>query len=230
MQETYRERDTYLARYNALLTKALHLLDHGFNARLEKMSPDIARQIAATKSESARHALAFGRFEEMITDTYSLLPNIQRIVHCAYDDYGRPVESASDTGVYATSASNMFRTFLTTRDRDLKTMTQHDLEAYQKEAKALSVETASRNYIKQSFEKVYHEDSLFFRVFGVQPTWHTSPDSAFQAIKVINTAMVHPRKFGAVGEQHTRRAADGRPAGCVQRRGVAGERVLGCRR
>lgn len=128
----------------------------------------------------------------MITDTYSLLPNIQKIVRCAYDQYGRPVESASDTGVYANSATNMFRTFLTTRDRDLKAMTQHDLEEYQKEAKARSVETASRNYIKQSFEKVYHEDGLFFKVFGVEPTWHTSPDSAFQAVKVINTAMVHP--------------------------------------
>ncbi|KND93008.1 Conserved oligomeric Golgi complex subunit 3 [Tolypocladium ophioglossoides CBS 100239] len=190
--ETYRERDTYLARYNALLTKALHLLDHGFTTRLEKLSPEIGRQIAATKSESARHALAFGRFGEMITDTYSLLPNIQKIVRCAYDQYGRPAESASDTGVYAISATNMFRTFLTARDRDLKTMTQHDLEEYQKEAKVLSAETASRNYIKQSFEKVFHEDGLFFKVFGVEPTWHTSPDSAFQAVRVIHTAMVHP--------------------------------------
>ncbi|OAQ92801.1 golgi complex component Cog3 [Purpureocillium lilacinum] len=190
--DTYRERDSYLARYSALLTKALHLLDHGFTARLEKVSPEISRQIAATKSDSTRHALAYGRFEEMITDSYSLLPNIQQVVHRAYDHYGQPVESTSDTGVYANTASNMFRAYLTTRDRDLKLMTQHDLEEYQKETKSLSVVTATRNFVKQTFEKVYNEDGLFSKVFDIEPMWHNSPDSAFQAIKAINTTMVHP--------------------------------------
>ncbi|KAJ6441155.1 Sec34-like family protein [Purpureocillium lavendulum] len=190
--DTYRERDSYLARYNALLTKALHLLDHGFTARLEKVSPEVARQIAATKSESARHALAYGRFGEMISDSYSLLPNIQLVVHRAHDHYGRPVESTSDTSVYANAAATMFRAFLTTRDRDLKLMTQHDQEEYQKEIKSLSVVTATRNFIKQTFEKVYNEDGLFAKVFDIEPTWHSSPDSAFQALKAINTTMVHP--------------------------------------
>ncbi|KAL3951937.1 hypothetical protein ACCO45_013654 [Purpureocillium lilacinum] len=159
--DTYRERDSYLARYSALLTKALHLLDHGFTARLRK-------------------------------DSYSLLPNIQQVVHRAYDHYGQPVESTSDTGVYANTASNMFRAYLTTRDRDLKLMTQHDLEEYQKETKSLSVVTATRNFVKQTFEKVYNEDGLFSKVFDIEPMWHNSPDSAFQAIKAINTTMVHP--------------------------------------
>ena len=120
---TYRDRDTYLARYNSLLTKALHLLDHGFTARLEKIMADVGRQVAATQSESARHALAYGRFEEMILDTYDLLPNIQKVIRCAYDEYGRPLQGSRDVSIYNTSASNIFRTYLTTRDRDLKPMT-----------------------------------------------------------------------------------------------------------
>lgn len=190
--ESYRERDSYLARYNALLTKALHLLDHGFTARLENVSLEIARQIAATKSESARHALAYGRFEEMMTDSYSLLPNIQKVVRCAYNQYGRPVEASSETAVYANSAANMMRTYLTTRDRDLKVMTQYDLEEYHREAKSLSVETASRNFIKLSFERLYNEDCLFLKVFGVEPAWNNSPASAFHVLKAIHTYMVHP--------------------------------------
>ncbi|KAK5995676.1 Conserved oligomeric Golgi complex subunit 3 [Cladobotryum mycophilum] len=190
--ENYRERDSYLARFNALLTKALHLLDHGFTSRLEKVSSDIARQIAATKSESARHALAYGRFEETMAESYSLLPNVQKVVRCAYDQYGQPVENTTTTSIYATASSNMFRTYLSTRDRDLKLITQHELEEYQKEVKSMSVETASRNFIKQLFEKIYHEDGLFVQMFGVEPVWSTSPDSAFQAIKAINTTMVHP--------------------------------------
>lgn len=71
-------------------------------------------------------------------------------------------------------------------------MTQHDLEEYQKETKSLSVETASRNFIKQTFEKVYTEDGLFYKVFGIEPMWSTSSNSAFQAIKAIHTTMAHP--------------------------------------
>ncbi|KAK2590743.1 Golgi transport complex subunit 3 [Conoideocrella luteorostrata] len=197
--ETYRERDTYLARYNALLTKALHLLDHGFSTRLDKWSADIARQIASTTSGSARHALAYGRFLEMVTDSYSLLPNVQKIVRRAYDQYGRPFESATEVSVYSNSATSMFRTYLTIRDRDLKTIAQHDLEEYQKAVKTVSVETASRNYVKQLFEKMYSEDTLFFKIFGVEPMWNTSPNSAFQALKNINTTIAHPGHIAPLG-------------------------------
>ncbi|KYK54738.1 Sec34-like family protein [Drechmeria coniospora] len=190
--EMYRERDSYLARYNALLTKALHLLDHGFTGRLEKVSPEIARQIAATKSESARLALAFGRFGEILLDSYSLLPNVQIVVRRAYDEHGTPVESDSDTGVYVNTAANMFRTYLTTRDRDLKALTQRDSDEFQKEAKEVAVETACRNYVKQSFEKVYNENGLFFKVFNIELMWSAAPESAFQTIAAIHTSMVHP--------------------------------------
>lgn len=197
--EDYRDRDTYLARYEALLTKALHLLDHGFTARLEKIMADIGRQIAATQSDSARHALAYGRFEEMILDSYSLVPNIQKVVRCAFDQWGRPVETSRDVSTHTTAASNMFQTYLTTRDRHLKVMTQHDLDLYKKEVKELSVETASRNFIKQCFERIYSEDNLFCRIFDVDPAWSTSPDSAMQIIKTINTTMVHPGHLSPLG-------------------------------
>lgn len=135
----------------------------------------------------------------MITDTYSLLPNIQKIVGHAYDQYGRALDSATETSVYASSATNMFRTYLTTRDRDLKPMTQRDLEEYQKGAKSLSVETASRNYVKQLFERMYNEDALFFKIFGIEAMWNTSSTSAFQALKGINTTMVHPGHIAPLG-------------------------------
>ena len=192
IQESYRDRDPYLARYNALLTKALHLLDHGFTRRLDKVSSEIARQLTSAKTESARHALAYGRFEEMLLDSYFLLPNIQKVVRRVYDHYGRPTGSVGNASIYATSASNMFHTYLTTRDRDLKQMTQHDVEEYQKDVKSHSVETATRNFIKQSFERVYNEEGLFIKVFGVEPSWSTSSDSALQALKAIHTSMAHP--------------------------------------
>ncbi|KAK3179966.1 Golgi transport complex subunit 3 [Lecanicillium sp. MT-2017a] len=190
--ENYRERDSYLARYNALLTKALHLLDHGFTSRLEKISAEISRQITATKSESTRHALAFGRYEEMILDSYSLLPNVQKVTRRVFDQYGRLDDSVRNSSVYASSALGMFRSYLTNRDRDAKVMTQHDVEEFQKEVKSLSVETASRNLVKQVFERIYNENSLFVKVFGIEPVWSTSSESVFQALKTIQTAMVHP--------------------------------------
>ncbi|KAL7797223.1 Sec34-like family domain-containing protein [Trichoderma ceciliae] len=190
--ENYRERDSYLARYSALLTKALHLLDHGFNACLEKVSGDVARQIAATKSESARHALAYGRFEEMMAESYSLLPNIRKVVRSAYHAYGQPVEASTTTSTYVNAITTIFRTYLSTRDRDLKLMTQHDTDEYQKEVKSLSIETASRNFVKQLFERIYSEDGLFTKIFNIELSWSPSPESAFQAVKLINTSMVHP--------------------------------------
>ncbi|KAK7408278.1 Golgi transport complex subunit 3 [Neonectria punicea] len=190
--ETYRDRDTYLARYNALLTKALHLLEHGYKTRLERVSPDIARQIAATKSDSARHALAYGRFQEMMLESYGLIPNIRKVVRRAYDFYGKPVESCTNFETYANTAKNIFYTHFTTRDRDLKLMTQADIEDLQKEVKSLSAETASRNFIKQCFERMYNEEGVFLSLFDVEPMFNTSPDTIFQSIKTINTTIAHP--------------------------------------
>jgi hypothetical protein len=198
-QEKYRDRDTYLARYQALLTKALHLLDHGFTTRLEKVMSEIGRQIAATQSDAARHALAYGRFEEMILESYSLVPNIQKVVRKVFDQWGRPVTSSRDLSTYTVAASNMFQVYLTTRDRHLKIMVQHDIDEYKKEVKSLSVETASRNYIKQCFEQLYNEDNLFTRLFNLEPTWSSAPESAFQTVKAVNTTMVHPGHLAPLG-------------------------------
>lgn len=164
---------------------------------------DIGRQIAGTTSESARHALAYGRFEEMMADTYSLLPNVRRVVRCAFDQYGRPRETTSagggSGGAYASAASNMFHTYLTTRDRHLRPMTQHDLDEYKEEVKTLSVETASRKMVKQCFERLYSEDHLFTRIFGIEPAWSSVPESAFQMIKAVNTTMAHPGHLSPLG-------------------------------
>lgn len=160
---------------------------------------DLGQQIASTQSDSARHALAYGRFEELMTETDGLVPNVQKIVRCVFDQYGRPTETSRDTSAYANTATSMFRTYLTTRDRHLKVMTQHDLADYKKEIGALSVETASRNFIKQCFERIYMEDNLFARIFGVEPAWSSDPKSAFQIIKGINTAMVHPGHLNPLG-------------------------------
>ncbi|KAF4338884.1 oligomeric golgi complex subunit 3 [Fusarium beomiforme] len=189
---TYRDRDTYLARYTALLTKALHLLEHGYKTTLEKVSPEIGRQIMATKSESARHALAYGRFQEMMLDSYGLIPNVHRIIRRAYDSYGQRTESCTHFETYANTANNIIHTHLTTRDRDLKLLTQTDIAEFNKEVKSLSAETASRNFIKQCFERMYNEESLFMKLFDVEPVWTQAADSVFQAIKPINTTIVHP--------------------------------------
>ncbi|XWW99320.1 hypothetical protein V2A60_007329 [Cordyceps javanica] len=199
--ETYRERDSYLARYNALLTKCLHLLDHGFSTRLEKVSSDISRQLLATKSESTRHVLAYGRFEEMLSDSYALLPNIHKVTRRVYDQYGRFDGGIRNSSIFSSSTLSMLRTYLTTRDRDIKMITQHDVEEYQKEIKALSLETASRNYIKQSLERVHNENNLFCKVFDIEPAWNTAPDSVFQSIKTVHTAMVHPGNLQPMAAQ-----------------------------
>lgn len=134
----------------------------------------------------------FGRYEEMILDSFSLLPNVQKVSRRAFDQYGRLDESARNSSVYASSALSMFRTYLTVRDRDVKVMTQHDVEEFQKETKSLSVETASRNLVKQVFEKMYNENGLFVKVFDIEPVWNTSAQSVFQTLKTIQTSMVHP--------------------------------------
>lgn len=137
----------------------------------------------------------------MLGDTYSLLPNIQKVVRRAYDQYGRAVETSADNSVYVSAANNMLRTYLTTRDRDLKVLTQHDLEEYQKAVKSLSVETASRNYIKQVFERIYNEHGIIVKVFGLEPTWSSSPTSAFQEMKQVNTTMAHPGNVAPLGNK-----------------------------
>ncbi|KAL0939690.1 golgi complex component [Colletotrichum truncatum] len=188
---TYRDAESYLARYESLLTKALHLLEVGFTNRLDGISSEIASQIAATKSEATRHALAYGRFEEMILDSYSLIPNIHRVVNGAYDEYGLPIASVAKD-IYSNTVSNLFQAYLAVRDRDLKPVVQHDLDEFKKEIKDLSVETASRNYIKQTFERAFNESNLFAKIFNLDLQWSSDPESAYAVLKSNNRSLVNP--------------------------------------
>ncbi|KAF3763653.1 Sec34-domain-containing protein [Cryphonectria parasitica EP155] len=187
---SYRDSESYLARYQALLTKALHLLEVGLQSRLDRVSADISRQIAGTKSESARHALAYGRFEEMMLDSYSLIPNVQKVVHQAYDQSGNAL-SGTNSDIYSNTANNIFQAYIAARDRDLRPIIQHDLDIFKKEAKDASVETASRNYVKQCFERSFNEAMLFAKIFAVEPHYSTDPNSAFVTLKSHQRVMVN---------------------------------------
>ncbi|KAJ4292998.1 Golgi transport complex subunit 3 [Collariella sp. IMI 366227] len=184
---SYRDADSYLARYQALLTKALHLLEVGFVNHLNKVSAEIAQQIAATKSESARHALAYGRFEEMVTESYSLIPNVQTVVRSAYNEDGQP-STGPNADIYANTATNLFHSYWAARERDLKSIIQHDLDVFKAEAKE-SVEMACRNFVKQSFERSYNEASLFRSIFFIDAHYSTDPNSAFAALKSQRTIL-----------------------------------------
>ncbi|KAK3346776.1 Sec34-like family-domain-containing protein [Lasiosphaeria hispida] len=188
---TYRDAEAYLARYQSLLTKALHLLEVGFTNRLEKVSTEISRQITATQSESARHALAYGRFEEMLMESYSMIPNVQRIVRSAYDQNGHAI-SGPNFDNYSNTANNLFQAYLGVRDRDLKPITQQDYQAFKTEATASSaaIETASRNFVKQCFERSYNEGSLFRKLFAVEPQYSTAANSAFAALQSHQRTLV----------------------------------------
>jgi conserved oligomeric Golgi complex subunit 3 len=186
----YRDAETYQARYRSLLTKALHLLEVGFTGRLDKVSAEISKQIAATQSESARHALAYGRFEQMMTDTHSLIPNVQKVILHAYDQVGIAKEGLT-LDIYANTANDLFQSYLAARDRDLKPITQHDLQSFKNEAKAASVETGARNFVKQCFETSFNEANLFAKLFRIDPKWNINSDSAYVAMKSHQRAVMN---------------------------------------
>lgn len=137
----------------------------------------------------------------MLTDSYALLPNIHKATRRVYDQYGRFDSEIRNSSIFSSSTLSMIRTYLTTRDRDVKMMTLHDVEEYQKGIKDLSLETASRNYIKQTLERVHNENSLFFKVFNIEPSWNTAHDSVFQSIKMVQTTMVHPGNLQPMATQ-----------------------------
>ncbi len=78
----------------------------------------------------------------MVLESYSLIPNVQGVVRSAYDPDGH-ASAAPNADVYANTASNMFHSYWAARERDLKPIIQHDLDAFRNEAKE-SKETASR--------------------------------------------------------------------------------------
>ncbi|KAI0122004.1 Sec34-domain-containing protein [Daldinia grandis] len=178
----YRDAESYLARYQSLLTKALHLLEVGFTGHLDRISSDISKQISATQSESARHALAYGRFEEMVLEVDGLVANTQRVIRSCYDQLGNPTPGQS-FDYYSNTAVNIFSSYADVRDHDLRPMTQHDLEAFRKEVKEVNAETACRNFVKQCYERSYDEANLFATIFSIEPQYNMDPQSAYVALK-----------------------------------------------
>lgn len=199
MQKEYRDAESYLARYQSLLTKSLHLLEVGFTARLEKVSTELAKQIAATKSDAAQHALAYGRFEELLVDSsYALVPNVQQVISSAYTHLGAPRTDHQSYSIYSNTANNIFRTYLQWRDQSLRPIVQKELDAFHadtKDAKSANgpaaVETASRGFIKQSFERSYHEMQLFNKVFAVDPQYSASTSSVFGTLRAYRSDLVN---------------------------------------
>ncbi|KAI1121731.1 Sec34-like family protein [Nemania abortiva] len=192
----YRDAESYLARYQSLLTKALHLLEVGFSGHLEQTTSEISKQIIGTQSEAARHALAYGRSEQTLLEADGLIANVQRVIRTCYDQFGHPIPG-EHFNTYSNTAVNLFSTYSDMRDRSLRPITQHDLEAFRKEAKGANTESACRNFIKQCYERSFNEAGLFSRVFSIEPQFNPDSQSAYAALKgqqkaLVNTANLTP--------------------------------------
>ncbi|KAI1822193.1 Sec34-like family protein [Xylaria intraflava] len=192
----YREAESYLARYQSLLTKALHLLEVGFSAHLEQISSDVSKQVLGTQSEAARHALAYGRSEEMLLEADGLITNAQRVIRSCFDQFGHPIPGQNfDT--YWNTAINLLSTYSDMRGRSLRPILQHDMDIFRKEAKDINVETACRNFIKQCYERSFDEVGLFLKVFSIEPQFDIDSQSAYAVLKtqqgvLINAANLAP--------------------------------------
>lgn len=127
----------------------------------------------------------------MMLDSYSLIPNIRKVVLRVYDETGNP-KSGTASDIYANTARNMFHAYLATRDRDLRPLVQRELDDFQKESKAQALETACRNHTKQCFERAYNEANLFSKIFSVAPLPDPAPESAFQALSTGHRWLVTP--------------------------------------
>ncbi|KAJ8123617.1 hypothetical protein ONZ43_g479 [Nemania bipapillata] len=186
----YRDAESYLARYQSLLTKALHLLEVGFSSHLEQTSSEISKQILATQSEAARHALAYGRSEQMLLEADGLVANVQRVIRSCYDQFGHPI-LGENFNTYSNTAVSLFSTYTDMRDRSLRPITQNDLEAFRKEAKGANTESACRNFIKQCYERSFNESGLFFRVFAIELQFDPDGQSAYAVLKGHQKALVN---------------------------------------
>ncbi|RYO94248.1 hypothetical protein DL766_002242 [Monosporascus sp. MC13-8B] len=185
----YRDAESYLARYQSLLTKALHLVEVGFTNHLEHISSEISKQIASTKSDSARHALAYGRFQQMVLEADGLIDNVRRVIQSCYDQSGNPKPGQS-FDYYSNTALNIFSSYSDARDRDLRPITTHDLEVFRKGLKEASVETACRNLIKQCYERSFNEAELFAKIFSIEPQFSMDGQSAYAALQSHQRALV----------------------------------------
>ncbi|KAI5863691.1 Sec34-like family protein [Durotheca rogersii] len=185
----YRDAESYLARYQSLLTKALHLLEVSFTGHLDRISADISKQIVATQSDSARHALAYGRFEELVLEADGLVFNVQRVVRSCYEQLGNPIPG-QNFDYYSNTAVSLFSSYSSIRDRDLRPMTQQDLAAFKKDVKDVNTETACRNFIKRCYERSFNEASLFAKVFSIEPQYNADVQSVYAILRRQQRALV----------------------------------------
>ncbi|KAI2631189.1 Sec34-like family protein [Xylaria nigripes] len=193
----YRDAESYLARYQSLLTKALHLLEVGFSAHLEQVSSDVVKQVLGTQSDAARHALAYGRSEEMLLEADGLITNVQRVIRTCYDQFGHPIASHNfDT--YWNTAVNFFSTYSDIRGRSVRPLSQHDMEVFRKEAKDINIETACRNFIKQCYERSFDEVGLFSKVFSIEPQFSPDSQSAYATLKTQQGVLVNAANLAPV--------------------------------
>lgn len=169
----------------------------GFSGHLEQTSSEISKQILATQSEAARHALAYGRSEQMLLEADGLITNVQRVIRNCYDQFGHPI-LGENFDTYSNTAINLFSTYADMRDRSLRPITQHDLEVFRKEAKESNVETACRNFIKQSYERSFNEAGLFSKVFSIEPQFDTDSQSVYAALKTQQRALVNTANLAPV--------------------------------
>ena len=124
-------------------------------------------------------------------ESYSLIPNIRKVILRVYDEAGNP-KSGVASDIYANTARNMFHAYLSTRDGDLRPLVQREFDGFQKESKNQALETACRNHTKQCFERAYNEANLFAKIFSLSPVPNPSSDSAFQALNTGQRWLVTP--------------------------------------
>ncbi|KKA26988.1 hypothetical protein TD95_000522 [Thielaviopsis punctulata] len=197
---TYRDAETYLARYQALLTKALHLLETGLSNQLDRVANNLGPQINNTNSESAQHALSYDRFAELVLESYSLIPNIHEVTCRIYDNTGIHKDEVIAGDIYEGAVKNMFYTYLSIRDRHMRALAHRDIEEYKaSQTKGISLETASRNYIKQCFERAFNEVNLFAKIFHVLPRRSPDDDSAYAVLKSHQRFVVNPANMAPPG-------------------------------
>ncbi len=126
----------------------------------------------------------------MILESYSLIPNVQKVVLSAYDQLGNARSSVS-FDIYSNTANNIFQAYWSARDRDLKLMVQSDLDAFRAEAKTSSVETGARSFMKQCLERSHNESVLFSKIFSMDPQFSADARSAFASIKTYQRSLVN---------------------------------------
>lgn len=127
----------------------------------------------------------------MVLDSYSLIPNVRKVISKVYEEDGSP-KTGTASEIYLNTAKNIFHSYLTTRDRDLRLSAQREAEAFEKEAKTPSIETACRTYTKQCLEGAYNEGNLLNAIFSIDPLPSTSTESAFHALRSGQRWLITP--------------------------------------